>query len=160
MKLPKPQLLIWPTAWALCLAAGYIMIGQWALLVLAGLAWLGWVFTAAGSPSVMLAAVVGLAAAGACAGAPAALTIAGATLALAGWDALRWESFLMEDLPAETRARLGRRHLAWLALALVPGLLAALAGRLLQIQIPFGVLVAMAALAFLGLDRVWKFGAG
>ena len=68
---------------------------------------------------------------------------------------MQWNDFLAGDLPAVVEARLERRHYACLALALGPALLAALAGRLIHFQIPFGILVVAVLLMLVVLDRVW-----
>jgi hypothetical protein len=144
------------TAGVLCLAAGYGWIGLWALIALAGLVWLA-CLAAAGWFGKACLGIVGLAAAGVCAGAWPPLMILGATLALAGWDSASWEDFTVGGLPAETAARVGREHYLRLALALGLGLLAAIAGRLVSFQIPFGVLAGLSAILLLGIDRIWRF---
>ena len=144
------------TAGVLCLATGYGLIGMWALIVLAGLVWLAGL-AAAGWFGKACVGIIGLAAAGVCAGAWPPLMILGATLALAGWDSAHWEDFVAVGLPADTAARAGRNHYLRLALALGSGLLAAIAGRMITIQLPFGVLAGLSALLLLGIDRIWRF---
>ena len=144
-----------PAAFAVCLAAGYALAGQWAGLALAGLMLLAWLFAAAWPPALLLAASVAASAGGVWVGASPFLMIPAATLALAAWDLVRWDGFLAGDVPAEVRARLERRHYACLALAIGPALLAAMAGSGLRFELPFGALVAVVLLALLGLDRLW-----
>lgn len=141
------------------MAAGYALIGQWGLLALAGLVWLAGV-VAARWTVVVFVVLVGLAAAGACAGAWPSLMIVGATLALASWDLANWEDFVTGSLPAETVARFEWRHYAYLALALGSGLLAAIIGRLVSFQLPFGILVVLAAMVLLGVDQMWRLVKG
>jgi len=158
MALTMQRLFKWGalTACVLCLAAGDALVGQWILLALAGLAWLVGVL-AAGWFGVVFLALVGLAAAGVCAGAWPTLMILSATFALAGWDLAHWESFVAAGLPVETRARFEWRHYAFLTLALGLGTLAAIFGREVSFQLPFGVLVVLAVLLLLGVDRVLHF---
>ncbi len=105
----------------------------------------------------MLIVSVTVAAAGLVFGASALWMLPGATLALASWDLAHWDGFLAGGLPAEVESRLEQKHYAYLALALAPALLVAVAGQFLRIQIPFGVLLAVALLALLGLDRLWRW---
>ncbi len=156
-----PKLLKWGclTAGVVCLAAGYAQIGQWGLVALAGLVWLTGVLTA-GWSGVVFVASVGLAAAGVCIGAWPTLMILGAAMALASWDLASWEGFMADGLHPQIVARIGRKHYAFLALALGAGLLAAIVGRLISYQLPFGVLAVLAALVFLGVDQIWRLVKG
>ncbi len=144
-----------PIACAVFLAAGFASAGLWLGVPLAALVWAAWHFGAKWPPTLMLVPSVVVAAAGLVFGASALWMLPGATLALASWDLAHWDSFLAGGLPAEVESRLERKHYACLALALVPALLVAAAGQFLRLQIPFGVLVAVALLALLGLDRIW-----
>jgi len=149
-----------PIACAICLAAGYASAGQWLGVPLAALVWAAWYFGAKWPPTPLLIGSVTVAAVGLVAGASALWMLPGATLALAGWDLAHWDSFLGDDMPAEVESRLERKHYASVALALVPALLVAAAGQFLRLQIPFGVLVAVALAALLGLDRIWGWVKG
>ena len=149
-----------PIACAICLAAGYASAGQWLGVPLAALVWAAWHFGAKWPPTLLLTGSVTVAAAGLVAGASALWMLPGATLALAGWDLAHWDSFLGDDMPAEVESRLERKHYASVALALVPALLVAAAGQFIRLQIPFGVLVAVALVALLGLDRIWGWVKG
>jgi len=82
--------------------------------------------------------------------------ILSAALALAGWDLLLWDHALPDDLSASMLSRITYSHYSSLALALVFGLLAALAGRLLRIQLPFGVLIFLVILALFSLEGLWR----
>jgi hypothetical protein len=156
-----PRLLKWGclTAGAVCLAAGFALIEQWELLALTGLVWLAGVLVA-GWPGVVFVVLVVLAAVGVCAGAWPILMVLGATLALASWDLASWEGFVAGGLPAETVARIEWRHYAFLALALGAGLLAAILGRLVSFQLPFGILLVLAALLLLGIGQIWRLVKG
>jgi hypothetical protein len=147
------------TVGVVCLAAGYIMVGQWVLLAITVLAWLVAVF-APGWFGIMFITLIGLAAAGVCAGAWPPLMILSATLALAGWDLASWEGFVEAGLHPETLARFEWKHYVYLTFALGSGLLVALLGRQVSIQLPFGILVVLAILVFLGMDRVLRFVKG
>jgi hypothetical protein len=152
-----PRLLKWGclTAGVVCLAAGYARIGQWGILALAGLVWLAGVLAAGWSGEVFVVSVI-LAAVGVCVGAWPTLMISGAMLALASWDLAHWEQFVADGLPAADAARIEWRHYAFLALALGAGLLVALIGRLVSFHLPFGILLALTALALLGIDQIWR----
>ncbi len=145
-----------PTAWAICLAAGFGGVGQWVALVPVALVWLAWVFVATSLPATLLVISVLLAGGGLGLGASPFLMLPAAALALASWDVMRWEGFLGDDLPAEARARLERRHYALLLLAVGPALLAGLAGRLVRLPIGFGVVVVLVLVALVALDRLWS----
>ncbi len=147
------------TVGVVCLAVGYALAGQWILLALAGLAWLVAVFVA-GWFGTMFIGFIGLAAAGVCTGAWPPLMMVGATLALASWDLADWEGFVAAGLPPETLARFEWRHYAYLTLALGGGLLAAILGRQVSFQLPFGVLAVLAILVLLGMDRALHFVKG
>ncbi len=146
-----------PIACAVCLAAGYASAGLWLGVPLAALVWAAWHFGAKWPPTLMLIGSVTVAAAGLVAGASALWMLPSATLALAAWDLTHWDSFLGGDMPAEVESRLERKHYASLALGLAPALLVAAAGQFFRIQISFGVLVAVALLALVGLDRIWAW---
>jgi hypothetical protein len=147
------------TAGAVCLAAGYSMVGLWGLLPLAGLAWSAGVI-AAGWSSGVFVVFVGMAAAGVHMGAWPPLMIIGASFALVGWDLASWEDFVAGDLPAKTVAWIEGRHYAYLGLAVGAGLLVALVGRLISYSLPFGVILVLAALELVGLYQVWRLVRG
>jgi hypothetical protein len=156
MTLRKILKLAYPTACAACLAAGYALAGRWVALAPVTLIWLAWLFAKQWSPMATLMASVALAAGGLWLGASPFLMTPAAALALASWDAIHWDGLLGGDLASEIEARLERRHYAFLALALGPALLAAVAGQLIHIQLPFGGLIVIVLLALLSLDRIWS----
>lgn len=143
------------TTGVICLITGYGLIGRWVLLAAAGLVWLAGVLAARWS-MVVFVVLVGLAAVGICVGAWPTLMILGATLALSSWDLANSEDFVADGLPAETTAQFEWRHHTYLALALGSGLLAALIGRQVSFQLPFGILVLLAVLVLLGIDQIWR----
>ncbi len=143
------------------LAAGYGLAGQWLGVggaVILGLAWL----LARKYPAMWLSLIclltsMGLAVAGCLTGAVSVWMILGAGLALAVWDLLLLEAALEGCAFEEQTRRYESQHLRSLALAVGAGLLAALLGRGIPLQLPFIVLVFSASLVILGLDRIWNY---
>ncbi len=78
--------------------------------------------------------------------------ILGATFAIAGWDIVMFQNNLSGDSPAQGADPLEERHYRNLALALGLGLPVAVAGSMIRIQIPFGWMLLLAAIALLGLE--------
>ncbi len=152
--------LFFPLACTACLAAGYAATGQWIglpgiVLVLA--AWLLAALERSGSFSwVAMILSVGMAAGGLFASIPVPLMLLAATCALAGWDMVIFTNTLTSDLPAGSIRRLEERHYRSLIPALGLGLLAAVAGPAIRLQIPFGWMLLLAILALLGLEGVWR----
>ena len=147
------------TAGVVCLASGCGLVGQWGLLAAVGLAGLAGILLA-GWSAVVFVVLVGLAAVGICEGAWPILMILGATLALASWDLSGWEGFVADGLLDETTAWIEWRRYTYLALALGSGLLVTIVGRLVSFQLPFGVLMLLAALVLLGVDQTWRLVKG
>jgi hypothetical protein len=147
------------TVGVVCLALGCGLVGQWGLLAAVGLAGLAGILLA-GWSAVAFVVLVGLAAVGICEGAWPILMILGATLALASWDLSNWEGFVADGLPDETAAWIEWRRYTYLALALGSGLLVTIVGRLVSFQLPFGVLMLLAALVLLGVDQTWRLVKG
>jgi hypothetical protein len=152
--------LVFPLACIACLAVGYSQAGQWLALtaiLLPLVAWfssLRWPYRWLPLAGLLLSVV--LSGAGLFAGASPVLMILSTALALAGWDLLLWDHALPDDLSASMLSRITYSHYSSLALALVFGLLAALAGRLLRIQLPFGVLIFLVILALFSLEGLWR----
>jgi hypothetical protein len=144
------------------LAVGYGLAGGWiglGLAILSGLIWLlaRKYSAAAWLPYVGLFGSVGLAAAGVTGGASPWLMIGAACGALATWDLLLWEHARQGSAPGEETGGYEQKHLQALALALGSGLGVALLGSLLHLQIPFAVVVVVAAMVMVGLERVWRW---
>jgi hypothetical protein len=143
---PSLPLLLAAAASVGCLAAAYVAAGQLAiacLVVLPGALLVlnrrprgSWVST------VFLVLMTIAAAAGAPAGAPALLLVAGAAFALAAWDIAGWRLFLRAG--AGPGARHDRRLLP-LLVAVGLGLLAAAGGRALSVRIPFALMLLLVA---------------
>ncbi len=140
-----------------CLALGFAQAGRWSLvpavILPAVLLWLARKLAVPWLPSVSLLLFVLLAAAGLVTGASPLGMILASTLALAGWD-LAFFSHTVEADQSSGAQLLERRHLRALALALVPGLLVAVLGRLVSLPASFALLVLLAALLLFSLDRV------
>ncbi len=158
----KSLIFLCPAISAACLAAGYAVTGQGIAAVMAlltlPLGLLARKRPATVPPSAALAASVSIAAAGLLTRAPSVLMILGAALALASWDLVLWEQTLTDNSisSAQTIALLETRHYQSLALALAPGLLIAITGPLIRVQLPFMGLVLLVILALFSLDRVWR----
>jgi len=147
---------------AACLASGYAVTGQGIAVVIALLTLPLWLLArkrpVTVPPSVALATSVCIGAAGLLTRAPSVLMILGAALALASWDLVLWQQTLTDNSisSAQTIALLETRHYQSLALALAPGLLIAITGPLIRVQLPFMGLVLLVILALFSLDRVWR----
>jgi hypothetical protein len=144
-----------------CLAAGYLIAGQWAgaaLTLITGLAWLyARKDPALWLPQICLVAAVCLAVAGLLAGASPVLMLLGSGVALAVWDLILLEAALKGDTLNKQTRRYESRHLQSLALALGFGLLVTFLGRWLHFQLPFVILLLFVALVIFGLDRIWRY---
>ncbi len=142
------------------LATGNALAGQGMALaaalaaLLAGILAQKWPSTALSTTALILA--VAAAAGGMLAGALALLMMPGAVLALAGWDLSLFAAEQKGSAPGKTLPLLESKHYRSLALALGSGLLAAVAGSLIHLQIPFIGMVILALLAIFSLDRIWK----
>jgi len=145
----------------LCLAAGYGIAGHWigtALAIITGLAWLlARKYPASWLPFICLLGSIGLAVVGRLTGALPVLMICGSAIALAVWDLLSLDVALGSASLGEQTRQYEASHLQSLALALGSGLLGVFLGRLLQLQIPFFILVFFVALVVFGLDRAWGY---
>ena len=145
----------------LCLAAGYWISGQWIgaiLAILIGPAWwLSRKYPDSLLPLVCLLGSVGLAVAGRLVGSPPLLMIFSSAAALAVWDLLLLDAALGNHSATEQTRRYENEHLQSLMLALGSGLLAALLGSFLKIQIPFILLLLFIILILFALDRVWDY---
>jgi len=143
-----------------CLGLGFGWVGAWGGVLLVTLAsflsWRaayqkrsGWTDSAALIVSVIMAA------AGLIFGALPAWMIIGAGFALGGWDLALFNRALEIGQFVQGDAAIERKHYASLGLVLVFGLLVGLLGRLIQVQLPFGVMVVLVLLALISLDRLW-----
>jgi hypothetical protein len=158
MTLRKTLFVVCLVVSALCLAAGYGISGQWVgvlVAIITGLAWLlARKYPASWLPLLCLLMTVGLAVAGRLTGSPPFLMICGSGVALAVWDLLFLDVALGSHSSGEQARQYEGKHLQSLALALGSGLLVTFLGRLLNLQIPFVLLMLFIALAIFALDRV------
>jgi len=143
----------------LCLAAGYAIVGKWVgavIVIITGFAWLfARKYLDSGLPFICLVMSVCLAVVGRLTGSPPLLMICGSGFALAVWDLVFLDNALGNNsLEAQTR-QYESKHLQSLALALGCGLIVAFAGRLINFQIPFIVMMLFIALVIFGLERIW-----
>ncbi|MGD0174195.1 MAG: hypothetical protein ABSC61_07160 [Anaerolineales bacterium] len=152
--------LVFPIACLACLAVGFAGIGQWIVLLgvlLALPAWLAAFKWGSGFfPTTALVLSIGLAAVGMLISVSPVSMILGATFAFAGWDIVLFQNNLNDDLPAQAVEPFEERHYRNLTMALGLGLLVAVAGSMVRIQIPFGWMILLAAIALLGLEGLWR----
>jgi hypothetical protein len=144
-----------------CLVAGYAIARQWIgamIAILMGPAW--WLARKYPNTELPLASLfvsVGLAVAGRLIGSPSLLMIFGSATALAGWDLLSLDAALDGNSSGQQTRQYETKHLQSLALALGFGILATLSGRLLNLQIPFIVLILFIIFSLVALDHVWGY---
>ncbi len=144
-------------AYIVCLAVGYVAVGQWPTLAVVSIAFLTWLparkWPSTWLPSVALVVSVSLAVAGLFAGVSPTLMILSTILALASWDLVLLDHSLMGASFTGTVALLEKRHYQSLALALGLGLLLSVTGRLLRFQIPFCGMILLVTLVLFSLER-------
>ncbi len=145
---------------ALFLLAGYSLGGNWKLLLpllAIPLAWILFRKAAASLRlSILLFVYVFLAALGLFLHLSSYLMIGGCAFALAGWESA---GFLLNFRSSPMRSkdqRLEGLHTKDLALAIGSGLLLALLGLNVRLQLPFGLVAGLAILAAYGLYRGFK----
>jgi hypothetical protein len=147
--------LVFPIACLACLTVGLAGIGRWVVLgvLLALPVWMAAFKWGSGFfPTTALILSIGLAVAGLLMSAPPVWMILGATFAIAGWDIVLFQNNLSDDPPIQGAISLENRHYRNLTVALGIGLAAAVAGSMIRIQIPFGWMLLLAAVALLGLE--------
>jgi hypothetical protein len=151
---------VFPIACLACLTAGFAGIGR-SIILLGGLlalpAWLAALKWGSGFfPTTALALSMGLAAAGLLLSASPVWMILAAAFAFAGWDIVLFQHNRSGDSPAREIDLLEQRHYRNLALALGLGLPVAVAGSMIRIQLPFGWMLLLAAIALLGLEGLGR----
>jgi hypothetical protein len=161
MALRKTLFIICLVISALFLAGGFWISGQWLGAMVAILTGPAWLFARKYPASwllfICLLGTVCLAVVGTLTGAPGWLMISGSGFALAARDLLLLNDSMGKHSAGEPTRLYELSHLRSLALALGSGLLAALLGRLVNLQLPFIVMALFIALAFFGMDRVWGY---
>jgi hypothetical protein len=151
-----------PVTCVACLAVGYASNRQGIALVIALLILPVWLLArkrpSSMPPSVALVISVSIATVGLFAGVSSFLMILSATLALASWDLVLLDQTLTGSSVSSAKAitLFENRRYQSLALALGPGLLIAVTGQMIHLQIPFIGLVLLVILALFSLDRVWR----
>jgi hypothetical protein len=144
-----------------CLAGGYAVSAYWfvAPVVLApiGVLLFSEKITAGWIPDACLFGLVCLAAAGLIIQAPPLLMLLGATAGLAAWDLENLDRRMAMGEPSPSARRFEQRHVLILLAALGLGLLLAALGRLVAIQIPFVLLLALVIFDLFSLDRVSRY---
>ena len=162
MPLRRILSLVCPILCVACLAAGYATNGDWIAVAAGASTGLIWLLVykrpASWPPSVALVISVIWGAAGLLVDATPFPMILGTTFALAGWD-LMWLDHTLTgsaNSSAQTISLFEHRHYQSLALALGPGLLIVIAGRMIQFEIPLGGMIILAILAMFSLDRIWR----
>jgi hypothetical protein len=147
--------------WVFCLAAGYWFANQWIGAALAVLLGPGWLlapkYQDAMLPHICLFISVGLAVAGILIGASPLLMIFSSAMAVAVWDLALLESALKMNSTNEQTRQYEARHLQSLMLALGFGLFATLAGYLVNIRLPFFIMIPLLIFLLFALERVWFY---
>jgi hypothetical protein len=105
-------------------------------------------------PSLALVLTLGLAAVGSCLGATALLMLAAAALALANWDLALLGRIPAAAMPGQNLTHLEKKHYQSLLLALGLALPGMFLGRLIHLQIPFGVMILLVILIIFSLTRL------
>ncbi len=145
----------------LCLVAGYATTGQWIGIAMTLITGLTWLYARKNSAlwlsHLCLLASVCLATAGILAGASPMLMLLGSGVALAVWDLVLLNDALRSSIFGGQTRRYENKHLQSLALAIGSGLLVALPGRWLHLEVPFVMLMLFVALVIFGLDRIWSY---
>jgi hypothetical protein len=157
----KPFFVICLAVSMLCLVVGYGITGKWigaAFAIVIGLAWLlARKYPDSGLPFICLVVSVCLAVVGRLSGSPPLLMICGSGFALAVWDLVLLDDALGSNSFGEQTKRYENKHLQSLALALGFGLFVAFLGQLLNLRIPFVLLMLFIALVLFGLDRIGSY---
>lgn len=144
----------------LSLCAAYIMAGRWpGALCAASLGGL-WFLTRNHDQRwyshIYLLLSLALAAAAIMTHAQPVPAILAAGLSLVTWDLNLLMYDLRSSLPKESTKRYEQRHLQSVAMASIVGLLIALMGRLVPLNLPFIVLVVLILLSLFALDKFWR----
>ncbi len=145
---------------AVCLLGGYPLPAVWFGIFASFSLFGGWLFllrrpSNSLSMAVLVISVV-VAALGLFIGADPLLMIIAATMALASWDLVLFNSSLPGDQSGQSVALLEKVHLGSLGMAIGLGLLVVLAGRFIRLQIPFVVMILLVVLGLFSLERVWR----
>lgn len=142
---------------AACLAAAYLWAGQWLVLPALVVLGAGWVLIGRNSTARasrwLLAGTTGLAAIGAVMDLSMILIVVGIVAGLAAWDLSDFDATLKSSARAVDRSRLMSLHMRWLVPALAAGMLLALLASISNLDLPFAVAAASAAILVLSVTR-------
>ena len=131
-----------------CLAAGYLAAGFWLIIPVLLAIFLLWLTvrrkSAFWSASILLLASVLLAAIGITIGLSLILMIIACSAALISWDLIQFNDRMVESSSHTADALLEKYHMQALAYAASAGLLLALIGSSISLNLPFAVIILLA----------------
>jgi hypothetical protein len=134
----------------LCLAAAYMLVGYWEILLGILAVALFWTVARKWSPfwpaSSLLAIYLMLATAGVVLKAPVLLMVTGCVFALACWDLTDFAESLVGNASLSARALMEKRHLQSLAITVGISLFLATLSIWFDLHLPFGVIVVLVLL--------------
>ncbi len=143
-----------------CLVSGFVSARQWELMAGALVIFMGCIFDlkwpSGWISPVALVVSVGISAAGLFTNAPAWLMLLASTFALATWDLALLDHALADNLPTATTVLLEKRHYQNLAIITGSGVLVMLAGQVIQLPIPFVIMMALVIVLLYSLLRLWS----
>jgi len=130
-----------------CLLLGFLQAGSWTILpglLIPPIAWI-WLRRqpAFASASTSLLGMTLLAGIGMLTGLPRYLMLAAGVSALGAWDLMLFEADMAGVPEDASSAALTRDHVRRLALTLVPALLLTFAASILELSLPFAVILAL-----------------
>ena len=141
-----------------CLLLACLQAGRWTILpglLVLPIAWVwlrrqsAFISASTGLLGFMLLAGIGM-----LTGLPRYLMLAAGVSALGAWDLMLFEAD-MAGLPEDRRSEaLARHHVERLALTLVPALMLAIAASILELRLPFAVILALVLVAGSGISLV------
>ena len=131
-----------------CLTAGYIIAGFWPIIPVLLAIFLFWLYvrrrSAFWSASILLLASVLLAAIGITIGLSLILMLVACSAALISWDLIQFNHRMVESSLHAADALVEKYHIQSLAFAASAGLLLALIGSSINLNLPFAVIVLLA----------------
>jgi hypothetical protein len=134
-----------------CIAAAYLLEGQWFILPAFAVLGIGWVVlrrhSKAGASRWLLAAIAAIM------DLSMILIILGLVAALAAWDLADLDSTLRSCARAEDRSRLMHLHMKWLLPAVGSGMLLALLASIAHFDLPFAAAATLAVILMVSLAR-------
>ncbi len=135
---------------AACLTVGYLLIGDWAILLAIPALILFWLVAAKSSPfwgaCGLLSIYIALAVLGITRHAPAVLLSAGCVLALMAWDLSDPRGHSADGKAGDYVGLMENRRLRSLAAVSIVSLLLVAVAALIRLELPFGVIVLLSLL--------------